>query len=146
MEFLESATSRAWGAFSRSTCLVTFRPARSPALVSSHAPRNRNRFGGATCVCLSWLQLGAIVEDHPDWPALLQEYKAALEHFERASTALTAALIDRDTDDLPPLFAAEASARDGVVLARMGITALWRESQLNLDVSSIPPNQDGTRA
>jgi hypothetical protein len=88
------------------------------------------------------------MEDHPDWPALLQEYKAALEHFERASTALTAALVSRDTsaDDLPPLFAAEASARDGVVLARMRITALWRESQPNLDPPSVLSNQNGKRA
>ena len=88
------------------------------------------------------------MEDHPDWPALLEAYTAALERFERATSALTAALIDRDTsaDDLPPLFAAEASARDAVVLARVRIMALWRESQASLDPLSILPNQHGTRA
>jgi len=88
------------------------------------------------------------MEDHPDWPALLEQYKAALEHFERASAALTAALVDRDTsaDDLPALFAAEASARDVVVLARMRVVALWRESQPNLDLSSSLSNQDGTHS
>src|SRR5688572_31101450 len=94
-------------------------------------------------VGLSGLQLGGIVEDHPDWPALLQEYKAALEHFKRASTALTAALDDRDTsaDDLPPLLAAEASARDGVVISRMRTIALWRVVQPSLDLSSFLPSQ-----
>ena len=82
------------------------------------------------------------MEDHPDWPALLQEYRVALEHFERATAALTAALVDRDTstDDLRSLFAAEASARDGVVLSRMRIVALWREVQPSLDLSSFLSN------
>jgi hypothetical protein len=94
------------------------------------------------------LQVVGIMEDHPDWPALLEEYTAALEHFEQASAALTAALVDRhtSTDDLPPLFAAEASARDRVVLSRMRIIALWRESQPNLDLSSILPNHNGKHA
>ena len=88
------------------------------------------------------------MEDHPDWSALLKEYKAALEHFERATTALTAALVDRDTsaDDLPPLFAGEASARDRVILARMRIGALWRESPPNVDLSSVLPNHSDRHA
>ena len=73
----------------------------------------------------------------PDWPILLLlvEYKRALTMFEQASDALTGALVDRDTsvDDLPSLFAAEANARDAVVLSRMRIATLWRQSQPNFD-------------
>ena len=88
------------------------------------------------------------MEDHPDWPALLQEYKAALEQFERASNALTTALVDPDTsaDDLPLLFAAEASARDGVGLSRMRLVALWREVQPSLDLSSVLPSHSDKHA
>jgi len=73
----------------------------------------------------------------PEWPTLLllREYKRALSMFEQASNALTGALVDRDTsvDDLPPLFGAESSARDAVVLSRMRIMTLWRQSQPELD-------------
>jgi hypothetical protein len=111
------------------------------------SPQNRRELiWGMKRVCLRFSS--GIMEDHPDWPALLKEYTAALEHFERASAALTAALLDRDTstDDLPSLFAAEASARDHVALSRMRIIALWRESQPNLDLSSILPNHNGKNA
>jgi hypothetical protein len=77
----------------------------------------------------------------PDWPilVLLREYKRALTTFEQASSALTAALVDRDTsvDDLPPLFAAESTARDAVVLSRMRILTFWRQSQPSLDPLSV---------
>ena len=71
------------------------------------------------------------MEANPDWPALLSDYQATLEEFERVSKALTAALIDRDsaTDDFPELFAAESRAREAVVLSRMRLVNAWRDSQ-----------------
>jgi hypothetical protein len=86
----------------------------------------------------------------PDWPILLLllEYKRALTMFEKASNALTAALVDCDTsvDDFPPLFAAEASARDAVVLCRMRIVTLWRRSQPDLDPLLSPPRHSDAHA
>lgn len=71
------------------------------------------------------------MEANPDWPALLSDYQATLEEFERVSKALTAALIDRESAaaDLPALFAAESRARDAVVLSRMRLVNAWRDSQ-----------------
>jgi hypothetical protein len=68
--------------------------------------------------------------------------------FEQASNALTGALVDRDTsvDALPPLFAAESSARDAVVLSRMRIVTLWRQSQPNLDPLSFRPSHTEAHA
>jgi hypothetical protein len=76
----------------------------------------------------------------PDWPTALADYQHALEAFERASKALTAALIDRSTspDDLAVRFAAEASARNTVVLLRMRVVSLWRESELPFAVPVFP--------
>jgi hypothetical protein len=67
----------------------------------------------------------------PDWPTALADYQDALGAFERASKALTAALIDRSTSpgDLAVRLAAEASARNTVVLLRMRVVSLWRESE-----------------
>jgi hypothetical protein len=74
------------------------------------------------------------MEDDPDWRALLNDYQATLDEFERISKALTAALVDRDsaTEDLPELFAAESRARDAVILARMRLVNAWRDSQPDL--------------
>ena len=65
-----------------------------------------------------------------DWPALLQDYQAALKNFESVSAALTAALsaqysLDADVLDL---IAAEERLRETVILARMRLINRWRDS------------------
>ena len=84
------------------------------------------------------------MEDDPSWPDLLAGYKEALQVFERSSKALTAALIDRSTspDDLSIRFAAEAAARDAVVLSRMRIASLWRESEQPLPLPFAQADDD----
>jgi voltage-gated potassium channel Kch len=71
------------------------------------------------------------MDDDPSWPALMAGYKEALEGFERCARTLTAALLDRNTspEALSARFAAEATARDAVVLTRTRIMNLWRDSQ-----------------
>jgi hypothetical protein len=68
--------------------------------------------------------------DDPDWPALLTDYEAALEEFERVTKALTAAMLapGGPNDDHHSLLAAEAAARDAVVLTRMRLMSAWRDS------------------
>jgi hypothetical protein len=68
--------------------------------------------------------------DESDWPALLNDYEAAVKNFESVSAALTAALsaqypLDADFLDL---MAAEERCRETVILARMRLINLWRES------------------
>jgi hypothetical protein len=52
-------------------------------------------------------------------PKLLENYQKALEEFDRASRALTTALVDGDTQPDQSLFLAEARARDAVVSSRL---------------------------
>ena len=70
------------------------------------------------------------MNDDPDWPALMTAYEAAIEEFERTSKALTAALLQPGgpNGDRSALLAAEARARDGVVLTRMRVMNAWRET------------------
>ena len=77
--------------------------------------------------------------DDPDWPALLDAYASALEEFERVTKALTAALIDRDSyaEDLLPLFAAESTAREAVMLHRVRLMNAWRDSERATDVPIV---------
>jgi hypothetical protein len=64
-----------------------------------------------------------------EWPVLLRDYEAAIADFERVSRALTSALTERSaTGDFRALVVAEESARESVVLARMRLMNLWRES------------------
>ena len=67
--------------------------------------------------------------DDPAWPALMTAYEAAIEEFERASKALTTALLrpGGPNGDRSALLAAEARARDGVVLTRMRLMNAWRD-------------------
>lgn len=76
------------------------------------------------------------MEDDPDWPALLIDYKAALAEFEHVTKVLTEALVDRDSaaEDLPELFAAESRARDAVGLSRMRLVAAWRHAQTDFQL------------
>jgi len=74
------------------------------------------------------------MSDDPDWPALLTDYEAALDEFERTSKALTAALLQPGgpNGDRSALLAAEASARDVVVLTRMRLMNAWRDTDAHL--------------
>lgn len=67
---------------------------------------------------------------NPEWPELLRGYEAAIAEFDGVSRALTAALNDRDAndEDLSALIASEEAARETVILARMRLINLWRES------------------
>jgi hypothetical protein len=79
----------------------------------------------------------------PDWRTLLTAYKSAVEDFDRVTAALTAAIADRSSDpsDFPALFAAEASARDAVILARIRLMNAWRDSSPELELlEALLPN------
>ena len=67
---------------------------------------------------------------NPEWPELLRAYQAAIAEFDRVSSALTVALTERSPaeDDFRALVVAEERARETVVLARMRLMNLWRES------------------
>ena len=69
---------------------------------------------------------------NPEWPALLRDYEGAIAEFERMSRALTAVLAERNAsdDEVRGLVVAEERARERVVLARMRLINLWRESGL----------------
>ena len=77
--------------------------------------------------------------DDPDWPALLTAYESALEEFERASKALTAALLQPGgpNGESRVLLAAEAMARDAVVLTRMRLMNAWRDTDAQLGVLPV---------
>ena len=63
-----------------------------------------------------------------DWSDLQKSYEAAVEEFEPVSRALTAILLERNGLDpkYRALLAAEASARDAVITARMRLLHFWR--------------------
>ena len=67
-----------------------------------------------------------------EWPALLRDYEGAIAEFERVSRALMAVLAERNAsdDEVRGLVVAEERARETVVLARMRLINLWRESGL----------------
>jgi hypothetical protein len=69
---------------------------------------------------------------NPEWPALLRDYEGAIAEFDRVSRALTAVLAERNAldEDVRGLVVAEERARETVVLARMRLINLWRESGL----------------
>jgi len=69
---------------------------------------------------------------NPEWPALLRDYEGAIAEFDRVSRALTAILAERNAsdDEVRSLVVAEERARESVVLARMRLINLWRESGL----------------
>jgi hypothetical protein len=65
-----------------------------------------------------------------EWPALLRDYEGAIAEFERVSRALTTVLAERNAsdDEVRSLVIAEERARETVVLARIRLINLWRES------------------
>ena len=65
--------------------------------------------------------------DH-DWPGLLADFRTALDAFERATAAITAALVERtrSPSELQSLIADEASAREAVTIARNRLMEVWR--------------------
>jgi hypothetical protein len=75
-----------------------------------------------------------------EWPVLLREYESAIAEFERMSRALTSALTGRSAtdEDFRALVVAEERARETVVLARMRLINLWRESGAELQRRGIP--------
>jgi hypothetical protein len=76
----------------------------------------------------------------PDWPGLLHDYEAAIAEFDSVSRALTAALVGRSADDdVRGLVESEERARETVVLARMRIINLWRQSGAELPDRAAPP-------
>lgn len=88
------------------------------------------------------------MEEHPDWPALLTDYHAAIEEFERVTEALTLLLADRTStpDDFRGVFAAETKARDVVVLTRIRLVNAWREAQPDFDLPiGLEPPTDAKR-
>jgi hypothetical protein len=70
----------------------------------------------------------------PEWPELLRGYEAAIAEFESVSRALTTALMERNAgdNDLRALVLEEERARETVVLARMRLINLWRESGVEI--------------
>jgi len=82
---------------------------------------------------------GNVLDTDTDWPALLADYQAALEEFERTSRALTAALLHAPgpNGEGVALLAAETRARDAVVLTRMRLMNAWRDSDSQMVVPSI---------
>ena len=70
-----------------------------------------------------------------EWPALLRDYESAIAEFESVSRALTTVLNERNStdDDFRALVVAEEKARETVVLARMRLINLWRESGAESD-------------
>ena len=70
----------------------------------------------------------------PDWPALLTDYEAALEQFEAASRALTAALMrpGGPNGETGALLSAETIASDTVVLTRTRLMNAWRDADAGL--------------
>jgi hypothetical protein len=75
-----------------------------------------------------------------DWPALLRDYESAIAEFERVSRALTTSLNERNAnnEDLRALVVAEERARETVVLARMRLINLWRDSGMELPLPEFP--------
>ena len=80
---------------------------------------------------------------NPDWPVLLSHYHAAVAEFNSVSRALTAALTAGHVTDeaLHGLISSEEKARETVVLARIRLINLWRES--NMESHDLPAT--GTR-
>jgi len=75
-----------------------------------------------------------------DWPALLRDYQSAIAEFESVSRALTTSLNERNAnnDDLRALVVAEERARETVVLARMRLINLWRDSGMEFQLPELP--------
>lgn len=80
-----------------------------------------------------------------EWPALLRAYESAIAEFEGVSGALTGALMTRTStdDDLRALIVAEEVARESVVLARMRLINLWRDSGAELERRAGLPSGPG---
>jgi len=72
---------------------------------------------------------------------MLIDYHAAIDEFERVTQALTLLIVDRTStpEDFRGMFAAEAKARDMVVLTRLRLLNAWREMQPDFD---LPSNLD----
>ena len=66
----------------------------------------------------------------PNRPALLGAYETAIAEFQSVSHALTSALVDHNPPDydFQALVASEEKAREAVVIARMRLIGLWRDS------------------
>ena len=75
-----------------------------------------------------------------EWPALLRDYESAIAEFENVSRALTTSLNERNAsnDDLRALVVAEERARETVVLARMRLINLWRDSGMEFQLPEFP--------
>jgi len=75
-----------------------------------------------------------------EWPALLRDYESAIAEFESVSRALTTSLNERNAsnEDLRALVVAEERARETVVLARMRLINLWRDSGMEFQLPELP--------
>jgi hypothetical protein len=64
------------------------------------------------------------------WPALLEDYQAAVKNFESVSAALTEALSAQHAlgGEFLDLIEAEERARETVILTRIRLINLWRDS------------------
>ena len=74
-----------------------------------------------------------------DWPALLTDYQAALDDFDRVTELMTLLLVDGTStaEDFRGVFAAETKARDVVVLTRMRLINAWREDQPEVELAEL---------
>jgi hypothetical protein len=72
----------------------------------------------------------AVSPADPEWPALLRAYEEAIAEFESVSRALRGTLVERNAadSDIAALVDLEERARETVVLLRMRLMNLWRES------------------
>ena len=91
------------------------------------------------CVSDLYVKGAGTMSGDPDWPALLTDYQAALEQFEVVTKALTTALLQPGgpNGETAALLAAEAGARDTVILTRMRLMNAWRDADLHIPVPFI---------
>ena len=95
--------------------------------IISFQSRNRRRF---LFVFVSNRARGRGVGDETDWPALLNHYQAAVKNFESVSAALTEALSAQYPlgGEFLDLIEAEERVRETVILTRIRLINLWRDS------------------
>ena len=87
-------------------------------------PRRRSVYGAAGG------EEGSDLNNESDWPALLKDYQAAVNNFASVSAAMTDALSAQYPLGIEflDLIEAEGRVRDAVILTRIRLINLWRDS------------------